>query len=151
MMLPRLPNVRIVLPPGEVATVEDRVPRTMRKALIFGGLIGLVVILVFIARGDKPIIFLVAEMVIYAMLAMSFNIQSGYASLFNLAIGGIAGIGAYVEAYTTTSLGYPFWIVLPLCGLSSAAIERRTLPMPPDGTGRAAGQVKRKCNNLPVR
>src|SRR5271154_1423402 len=107
MMLP-LPGVRIVLPPGEVATVEDRIPRTFRKAIIWGLVTLAVIVLVFLARGDKPIIFLVAEMVIYAIIAISFNIQSGYASLFNLAIGGIAGIGAYIEAYTTAFLGYPF-------------------------------------------
>lgn len=121
-MLPRVPRVRIVLPPGELTTVEDRVPRTMRKAIIWGAVTLAVVVAVFLAQSNKPIIFLVSSMVIFSIIAMSMNIQSGYASLFNLAIGGITGIGAYVGAYAMTSWGYPFWIVLPVAGVMSAGV-----------------------------
>lgn len=57
---------------------------------------------------------------IYAILAISFNIQLGYGKLFNLSHIALFGIGAYTSALLTVDVGMPFIVGFILGGLVAA-------------------------------
>jgi branched-chain amino acid transport system permease protein len=59
-------------------------------------------------------------MLIYAILAISFNIQLGYGKLFNLSHIALFGIGAYTSALLTVDAGVPFIVGLFCSGLVAA-------------------------------
>lgn len=54
---------------------------------------------------------------IFALLALSLNIISGYAGQPNLGHAAFFGIGAYTSAILTGSYGLPFWISFVLAGI----------------------------------
>jgi branched-chain amino acid transport system permease protein len=51
---------------------------------------------------------------IYIILALGVNVVIGYSGLLHLGFAAFYGIGAYVNALLTTSLGLGFWSALPL-------------------------------------
>ncbi|MGP8321873.1 MAG: branched-chain amino acid ABC transporter permease [Methanosarcinaceae archaeon] len=57
---------------------------------------------------------------IYAILAISFNVQLGYGRLFNLSHIALFGIGAYTSALLTVDAGMPFIVGFILGGLVAA-------------------------------
>jgi branched-chain amino acid transport system permease protein len=57
---------------------------------------------------------------IYAVLAISFNILLGYGKLFNLSHIALFGIGAYTSALLTVDAGMPFIIGFICSGLAAA-------------------------------
>lgn len=59
--------------------------------------------------------------IIYSILAVSFNIQLGYGKLFNLSHVAMFGIGAYTSALLTVDMGVPYIIGL-ICGGLAAVI-----------------------------
>ncbi len=56
---------------------------------------------------------------IYALLAMGLNVVVGFAGLLNLGYAAFFAIGAYTYALLNLNAGCPFWIGLPLAGVSS--------------------------------
>ena len=57
---------------------------------------------------------LLVFVLIYAMLALSLNLTSGFTGLISLAQAGFYGVGAYTAAILAANYGWPFWINLPL-------------------------------------
>ena len=53
---------------------------------------------------------------LYALLALGLNITVGYTGLLDLGYAAFYGVGAYVYALLSTSIGLPFWLGLPLGG-----------------------------------
>jgi branched-chain amino acid transport system permease protein len=50
------------------------------------------------------------------------NIMMGYTGLLSLGHAAFVGVGAYTVALAQTYLGLPFWITIPLAGVSAAVI-----------------------------
>lgn len=50
------------------------------------------------------------------------NIMMGYTGLLSLGHAAFVGVGAYTVALAQTHLGLPFWITIPLAGISAAVI-----------------------------
>jgi branched-chain amino acid transport system permease protein len=50
------------------------------------------------------------------------NIMMGYTGLLSLGHAAFVGVGAYTVAITQTYFGLPFWITIPLAGVSAAVI-----------------------------
>jgi branched-chain amino acid transport system permease protein len=59
---------------------------------------------------------------IYAVIAAGFTLTAGQAGVLALGQAGPIAIGAYTSALLTLQLHLPFWIALPLAGLSGAVI-----------------------------
>lgn len=69
---------------------------------------------------DTYYLHILILILIYAILAISFNIQLGYGRLFNLSHIALFGIGAYTSALLTVDAGMPFIIGFILAGLVAA-------------------------------
>lgn len=50
------------------------------------------------------------------------NIMMGYTGLLSLGHAAFVGVGAYTVALAQTYLGLPFWVTIPLAGISAAVI-----------------------------
>ncbi|MEM2315020.1 MAG: branched-chain amino acid ABC transporter permease [Candidatus Nezhaarchaeales archaeon] len=62
---------------------------------------------------------------IYAILALSWNIASGYAGQLNLGVAFMFGIGGYTSAITSATFGFPVWfsiVIGSLLGMISGII-----------------------------
>ncbi len=57
---------------------------------------------------------------LYALLAIGLNITVGFTGLLDLGYAAFYGIGAYVYALLSTSIGLSFWLGLPLGGAVAA-------------------------------
>jgi branched-chain amino acid transport system permease protein len=64
-------------------------------------------------------IVLLTVISIYAIAAMGLNITMGYAGQVNLGQAAFLGIGAFASAILSKIFALPFWICLPLAGLTS--------------------------------
>ncbi len=69
---------------------------------------------------DTYYLHILILILIYAILAISFNIQLGYGRLFNLSHIALFGIGAYTSALLTVDAGMPFIVGFILGGLVAA-------------------------------
>lgn len=58
---------------------------------------------------------------IYIILALGLNVIIGYAGILNLGYAAFYGVGAYTAALLSIHAHLPFWVLLPVCGLSAAA------------------------------
>ncbi len=58
---------------------------------------------------------------IYVMLGWGLNIVVGLAGLLDLGYVAFYAVGAYATAILSTTLGWPFWVCLPVSGLLAAA------------------------------
>jgi branched-chain amino acid transport system permease protein len=97
-----------------------------------------VLIAVLVLAGLLPLLMptdffrhLLVMSVIFAMLALGYNAQFGYAGLFNMGHAAFFGIGAYASAIMATRFGWPFVAGLSLgatvSGLVAAALGSLTL------------------------
>lgn len=59
---------------------------------------------------------------LFAIGALGLNLILGYTGQFSLAHGAFFGIGAYGVAILTTTLGWSFWVALPIASLIAAFI-----------------------------
>ena len=86
--------------------------------------LGLLVVACLVAPHflSSYMVYLLALMAIYSMVAVGLNILMGYAGQISVGHTGFFAIGAYTSAIGMLSLGLPFWVSLPLAGLVSAAI-----------------------------
>ena len=69
---------------------------------------------------DAYYLHILILILIYAILAISFNIQLGFGRLFNLSHIALFGIGAYTSALLTVDAGMPFIVGFILGGLVAA-------------------------------
>ncbi|MEW6529954.1 MAG: branched-chain amino acid ABC transporter permease [Thermodesulfobacteriota bacterium] len=58
---------------------------------------------------------------IYCIVALGLNILTGFTGQISLGHAAFFAIGAYSVGYLTTTLGWSYWIALPLAGISAAA------------------------------
>ena len=62
-------------------------------------------------------------------LAQTWNIIGGYAGYFSFGHGVFFGIGAFTAAQLIMRYGVNFWVSLPVCGLTSAALSIMFFPI----------------------
>ncbi|HET7723462.1 MAG TPA: ABC transporter permease, partial [Propionibacteriaceae bacterium] len=72
--------------------------------------------------GDNYVLTTGTQVLIYAVIAAGFTITAGQAGVLALGQAGPIAIGAYTSALITINLGVPFWLAVPLSGLSGAVI-----------------------------
>jgi len=59
---------------------------------------------------------------IYGIMSSAMNLMNGFAGQMSLAVGAVAGFGAYTSANITMKLGLPFWIALPVAALVATVV-----------------------------
>ncbi len=89
------------------------------KWIVIGAAVCLLLVLPVIARSRYQV-HIVNNIGIWILLALGLNIAMGYGGQFNLALGGLWGVGAYTAALLQTRLGVPFWINLPVSIVAAA-------------------------------
>lgn len=67
-------------------------------------------------------IFILFNAGLFALLALGLNWQIGSTNIVNFATGASFATGAYTAALLAVNLGWPFWILLPISGLTAAII-----------------------------
>ncbi|MGA2079761.1 MAG: branched-chain amino acid ABC transporter permease [Holophaga sp.] len=87
------------------------------------GLASAAVLLGFPLAVSNPYLLRVATMMaIYVVLASSLNLIIGFTGMYSLGHGAFYGIGAYVSAILAVTLGWSFWLTMPLAGLGTALV-----------------------------
>jgi branched-chain amino acid transport system permease protein len=81
----------------------------------------LVLVLVPFVVGDPASRFLVIEVLLYAMLAVTWNVTLGIAGIANFAHMAFFAVGAYASAVATTRWGASPWLGLPFAALVGGA------------------------------
>jgi branched-chain amino acid transport system permease protein len=94
--------------------------RTYRVPLGLGAAV-LLLALPFLA-GNDYLIRIATMMALYVVLASSLNLIIGFTGMYSLGHGAFYGIGAYTSAILATSLGWPFWVTMPLAGVFTALV-----------------------------
>ena len=86
--------------------------------------LGLAVLLLGLPRlaGNEYLLRIATMMAIYVVLASSLNLIIGFTGMYSLGHGAFYGIGAYTSAILATSLGWPFWLTMPLAGIFTALV-----------------------------
>ena len=72
--------------------------------------------------GSEYLIRIATMIAIYVVLASSLNLIIGFTGMYSLGHGAFYGIGAYTSAILATSLGWPFWLTMPLAGIFTALV-----------------------------
>ncbi len=84
----------------------------MNKSITGTALLVLLLALVPLA-GSRYLIYLVTEIQIFALFALSFNLLLGYGGLISFGHAAWFSIGAYASAILLTTLGWPFLLAFP--------------------------------------
>jgi len=85
--------------------------------------IGLFVLFGILPVITGPYLIYVLNMIgIASIAAMGLNILIGYTGQISLGHGAFFGVGAYGGAILATSLGFPFWIAVPVAGVITALV-----------------------------
>lgn len=69
---------------------------------------------------SPPARLLAITALLYAMLAVSWNLTLGFAGIFNFAHVGFFGVGGYTMAILTVTAGWSPWLALPCAAVSGA-------------------------------
>lgn len=72
--------------------------------------------------GDNYLLTTGTQVLIYAVIAAGFTVTAGQAGVLALGQAGPIAIGAYTSALITINLGIPFWVAVPLSGISAAVL-----------------------------
>jgi branched-chain amino acid transport system permease protein len=89
-------------------------------AILYGILF--ILVLPLLLKGRPYHIFILFNTGLFALLALGLNWQIGSTNIVNFATGASFATGAYTAALLAVHLGWSFWILLPISGLSAAAI-----------------------------
>jgi branched-chain amino acid transport system permease protein len=71
---------------------------------------------------DEYAISLINLILIAIVGALGLNILVGYTGQISIGHGAFMSVGAYTAAHLVVSLGWPFWITIPLGGFAAAAV-----------------------------
>lgn len=94
-----------------------RNPRVKIRMLIIVALLFL-----FPLFASKYVIGLATLAAIAVIGAIGLNILTGFTGQISIGVGAFLAVGGYTSAILTTTLGWSFWIALPLAGLITAII-----------------------------
>lgn len=109
-------------PAGVFATRYERDQALVRTRKQFVALAVFVVLLVALPWLVGPRMVAAATvMLITAVVVVGLQINTGHAGQVNLGQAAFMGVGAYTAAVLAIKLGLPFWLSIPLGGVSAAA------------------------------
>ena len=94
-------------------------PLTRQRLLLLAGLVVLLVLPLFVPRYW---VFFAGLLGINIVATHGLNIMMGYTGLLSLGHAAFLGVGAYTVALAQAHLGLPFWLAIPLAGVSAAVI-----------------------------
>ena len=82
------------------------------KYIIFGLIVSLMPTLAGMGLMRSATIITLGAVVFYGVVAIGLNILLGYSGLISLGTAGFMGLGAYMSAFLTESMGFPFLLSL---------------------------------------
>lgn len=107
---------------GDVgATMREttRSDLTRQRVLMAAGLVVLLALPLFVPRYW---VFFAGLLGINIIATHGLNIMMGYTGLLSLGHAAFLGVGAYTVALAQLHLGLPFWLAIPLAGVSAAIV-----------------------------
>ncbi len=90
-------------------------PGLIRNVIIIA--VVLIVLLLLPQFASDYIIYVAVLAMIYAVLAGSYDLTTGYTGPLTFCHGAFYGIGAYASALLTLKAGFPFWVAFPVSGI----------------------------------
>jgi len=94
---------------------------TYQTAAVVYGVVFILALPVFL-RNNPYQIFILFNAGLFALLGLGLNWQIGSTNIVNFATGASFATGAYTAALLVVHWGWSFWILLPISGLTAAAI-----------------------------
>jgi len=85
-------------------------------------IIGLIVLFTMPLYLNDPILSRINSLAIMVVAVLGLMILTGYAGQINLGQAAFVCVGAYSSALMVTRMGLPFWVALPLSGLSAGLV-----------------------------
>lgn len=76
----------------------------------------------FVLEGNRFLAFVFGMVMINVLWASGMNLLYGYVGLMPLMFAGIAGIAAYAMVHLTRTLGWSFWLALPVAAIGAALV-----------------------------
>lgn len=74
----------------------------------------------FLVEGNRFLAFVLGMTFISLLWATGMNLLYGYVGVMPLMLAGVAGIAAYAMVHFTRTLGWSFWVAMPLASLMAA-------------------------------
>jgi branched-chain amino acid transport system permease protein len=105
-------------PSGKAAPVQRLAARAAAPVEL-AGLVVLVALPLFVPRYW---VFFAGLLGINIVATHGLNIMMGYTGLLSLGHAAFLGVGAYTVALAQAHLGLPFWLAIPLAGVTAAVI-----------------------------
>lgn len=93
-----------------------------KKLYFFSGLVLAIFSLAFPFVVSRYLIYCGTICLIYAILALSYNLIMGYTGQLSFCHAAFYGVGAYSSALLTINTGVSFWVAFPLAGITSMAL-----------------------------
>lgn len=90
-------------------------PGLIRNVIIIA--VVLIVLLLIPQVASDYIVYVAVLAMIYAVLAGSYDLTTGYTGPLTFCHGAFYGIGAYASALLTLKAGFPFWAAFPVSGI----------------------------------
>lgn len=106
------------LPMAESAPLPRTASRVPKLIVCVVGLAALIAVPFFC---NSYVQYIINLMIVYALVALGFNIVLGYLGQLAFANAAFFGIGAYATGILMEHLAIPFWLALPLGGIAGAA------------------------------
>jgi len=91
------------------------------RSMVWNGLL-IVALLLLPLVAPRYWIYFAGLLGINVIATQGLNIMMGYTGLLSLGHAAFVGVGAYTVALAQTYLGLPFWVTIPLAGVSAAVI-----------------------------
>ena len=76
----------------------------------------------FVLEGNRFLAFVFGMVMINVLWASGMNLLYGYVGLMPLMFAGIAGVAAYAMVHLTRSLGWSFWLAMPVAAFGAALV-----------------------------
>ena len=90
--------------------------KTKSRNLIIIGIV-LVILAVIPQVTSDYIVYVATIAMLYAVLAGSYDLTTGYTGPLTFCHGAFYGVGAYTSALLTLKAGFPFWVAFPVSGI----------------------------------
>jgi len=112
-----------MLPCGTFNEDYGRDTAVIRTRLQWGlTLLAIVVLLTYPLYGDYYLIGLINKMAIVIIAVMGLQLMMGYCGLISFGQVAFVAIGAFTSAIVSGTLGWPFWVALPVSGLVAGVL-----------------------------
>ena len=86
----------------------------LHSKTIFGLFVLMALMLPLAASGNKFFAFVLGMTFISLLWATGMNLMYGYVGLMPLMFAGVAGVAGYAMVHFTRTLGWSFWLAMPV-------------------------------------